>query len=67
MPSFVVDDIHCDGCVAAILKAVRGLDPAATVRADLASKHVTIAAAASDEALRDAIEAAGFSPAPAAP
>jgi copper chaperone len=61
MPDFVVSDMTCDGCVRAITKAVQGVDPAASVTADLASKRVQVQSAAAPKALADAIDEAGFS------
>jgi copper chaperone len=52
----------CGGCVTAITGAVRRLDPAATVTADLETHVVEIDSAQSAAALAEAIDAAGFTP-----
>ena len=61
MPDFVVSDMTCDGCVRAITKAVQGVDPAASVSADLVSKRVHVESTAAPPALAEAIDEAGFS------
>ena len=60
MSQFRVPDIHCDGCIRALTGAVRDLDATATVRADLATKLVTVATSANDAAVAQAIRDAGF-------
>ena len=50
----------CDGCVRAITKAVQGVDPAASVSADLVSKRVHVESTAAPPALAEAIDEAGF-------
>jgi copper chaperone len=58
---FEVPDIHCDGCVRAISKAVQKLDPAASVAADLETKLVVIGGTKEAHDYAAAIEAAGYS------
>lgn len=60
MLTFHVSDMTCSGCVKAITGAVRDLDAAATVNADLDSKTVQIASTATADALAEAIQDAGF-------
>ena len=60
MSQFHVPDIHCDGCIRALTGAVRDLDASATLRADLATKLVTVETTASDAAVAAAIRDAGF-------
>jgi copper chaperone len=60
MASFTVPDMTCDGCIKAITAAVRRVDPAATVTADLASHRVEVASAKPAAALAAAIDDAGF-------
>ena len=43
-----------------ITRAVQALDPAAKVSADIPAQAVTVEATASGQALREAIEAAGY-------
>ena len=61
MLSFKVPDMHCDGCVTAVTKAVRTLDPQASIAVDLATRKVDINSAEPAQALVAAIEDAGFS------
>ncbi len=60
MPTFRVPDIHCDGCVRALTSAVRELDGAAILHADLDTKLVRIETTAADAAVADSIRDAGF-------
>jgi copper chaperone CopZ len=57
---FEVPEIHCDGCVRAITRAVQKLDPAASVSADLATKRVVIGGTHEAHDYAAAIEAAGY-------
>lgn len=61
MLNFKVPDMHCDGCVAAVTKAVRALDPTASVAVDLATHTVNVTSAQPAKAIAAAIEDAGFS------
>jgi copper chaperone len=64
---FQVNDMTCGHCVGTITKAIAGLDKAAKVQIDLASRRVEIEPAQADEAqLGQAITAAGFTPVAAA-
>ena len=66
MIAFEVKDMSCGHCASTITKAVAAVDGAARVRVDLASHRVEIEPAGASEAqLRAAIEAAGYTPAPA--
>ena len=60
MPSFHVSDMTCSGCVKAITGAVRDLDAAATVDANLETKLVVVASNATADALAEAMRDAGF-------
>lgn len=60
MPSFHVADMTCSGCVKAITGAVRDVDAAATVDADLDSKIVRVDSSAAAEVLAEAMRDAGF-------
>jgi copper chaperone len=63
MISFQVNDMTCGHCVSSINKAVRMVDIGAKVEIDLATHHVEIESAkASADELREAIQAAGFTP-----
>ena len=59
--TYGVPGIHCDHCAAAIEKEVSGVEGVRAVEVDLDAKIVTIRGEAlSDEALRDAIQEAGY-------
>ena len=61
-----VPDMTCGHCVATIQSALKGADPQAQVRIDLAAHRVEIDPVHADtQALRLAIEDAGYSPVPA--
>lgn len=61
--TFEIADMTCGHCVASVTQAVRSVDDAATVLAELATHRVRIASeVASIERLRAAIEDAGYTP-----
>ncbi|MGE0315385.1 MAG: heavy-metal-associated domain-containing protein [Lautropia sp.] len=64
MISFQVDDMTCGHCVGAITKALKDVDPDATLRIDLATHRVDIVAGKTGDAgasrWRNAIEEAGY-------
>lgn len=55
-----VPDMSCGHCVATIEKAVRAVDPKATVAADLGAKSVQVDSTAEAEAIRQALDAVGY-------
>ncbi|MBN9434334.1 MAG: heavy-metal-associated domain-containing protein [Bosea sp.] len=55
-----VPDMTCGHCAGVVEKAVRAVDPAATVTVDLSSKLVTIDTAVSIAAVSGAIQQAGY-------
>jgi copper chaperone CopZ len=57
---FDVPDMDCASCVAAITAAVHGIDAAADVHADLATKRVVVAGKGETQDYMAAIEGAGF-------
>ena len=59
MQHFSVPDMSCDHCVKTITQAIKALDPAAKVVADLAQHTVAVASAIDAERLSAAIAAAG--------
>ena len=63
MIEFEVKNMSCGHCVGAITKAVKQLDPAATVETDLARKIVKVESAQSREELAAALIEAGYAPA----
>jgi copper chaperone len=60
MMQFQVEGMSCNHCVGAITRAVQALDPAARVSADLAAHQVQVDSSADAQAVRQAIEAAGY-------
>ena len=62
MIELTINDMTCGGCVASITRVVKGLDPNASVEADVAAKRVKISSAIKSEAVITAISDAGFHP-----
>lgn len=63
MITFEVNDMTCGHCASSITKAVKSLDQDARIAIDLASHRVQIEPlAANAEALRHAIQEAGYTP-----
>ena len=61
MKTFQVNDMTCGHCVSAVTKAVKGIDPAAYVSVNLATKRVEVDSAAADvRSIKSAIAAAGY-------
>ncbi len=59
--TYTVPGIHCGHCAAAIKEEVSGVEGVEAVDVDLEAKIVTIRGKAlSDEALREAIDEAGY-------
>ncbi len=55
-----VPDMSCGHCVATITKAVKAVDSAATVTADVAAKTVAIETSAPAADIAKAVDAAGY-------
>ena len=60
MQVFNVQGMSCGHCVKAITQAVQTLDPAASVRVDLAAKEVGVESALSAEQVLAAIREEGY-------
>ena len=60
MVTFKVPDMHCEGCVRSLTGALRDVDAAATIEADLTSRVVRVGSTASPDALAEAMRDAGF-------
>jgi copper chaperone len=58
---FKVGGMTCQGCVNAVTKAIKRVDPAAEVSVDLTSGKVSIEGSAARDAVQRAVEGAGFS------
>ena len=57
---FNIPAMSCGHCVKAITQAVQGLDPAATVSADLPAKKVTVETARDRASVATALAEAGY-------
>ena len=55
-----VPDMTCGHCVSTVTKAVKALDAAADVKADLAAKTVTVETSAPAAAVSKALDEAGY-------
>ncbi|PSN20035.1 hypothetical protein C7271_04190 [filamentous cyanobacterium CCP5] len=55
-----VPDMACGACAETITKAVQGLDPAASVKADVETKAVDITTSVNADAVKEAIAKAGY-------
>lgn len=60
MTRFAIPDMTCDGCVGSVTRAVKALDPAVRVAADLGSHTVEIESVLAAAVLEAAITGAGF-------
>ncbi|MGI6246419.1 MAG: heavy-metal-associated domain-containing protein [Pseudochelatococcus sp.] len=65
MPTLKVPTMKCEGCAATIEKAIRDIDPQATITVDLAARTVAVESAADARALSQAVRAAGYENGPA--
>ena len=57
-----VPKMRCGGCVATITDAIRALDPAARIEADIAARTVSIQSEKSQEEIVMAMTEAGYPP-----
>lgn len=57
---FTIPNMACSACADTIAKAVRGLDPAASINADPKSKRVSVETQVNETAIREAITTAGY-------
>ncbi len=55
-----VSNMACSACSDTITKAIKAIDPTATIQADPKTKLVEVDTQASETAIRDAIAAAGY-------
>ncbi|MEC3767371.1 MULTISPECIES: heavy-metal-associated domain-containing protein [Cupriavidus] len=60
MIQFQVEGMTCNHCVGAITRAVLAVDPAARVSADVPAQAVRVDSGVDAQALREAIEEAGY-------
>ena len=57
---FTVEGMTCDHCVQAVTREVSSLSGVQSAHVDLASKQLTVNGDASDAAIADAVEEAGY-------
>ena len=62
MATFRISDMTCGHCAGTISRAIAGVDPDARVAVDIPGKRVSVTSAAADDALMQAIRAAGYTP-----
>lgn len=55
-----VPNIVCDGCAETITESITTMEPDAKVEVDVKAKTVTVESAASEETIKQAITAAGY-------
>lgn len=60
MIELTVKDMRCGGCVSAVTKALKAVDPQASVEVDLASKRVRVETRQPVDALTQALHQAGY-------
>lgn len=58
--TYRVGGMTCSGCASAVAHAIRRLDPKAAVSVDLAGGKVSVDSKLAGDAVRRAVEAAGF-------
>jgi len=57
---FKIEGMSCGGCVTAVEKIVRRVDPQAQIKVDLAAARAEVATQASPETLSEALAKAGY-------
>jgi copper chaperone len=60
MTEFEVEGMSCQHCVAAVTRSIHEIDAAAQVRVDLDSGTVAVESTESTDALKEAIDEAGY-------
>lgn len=55
-----VPKLHCDSCAGRVTRAVTSVDPAASVKADLDSREITVETKAELRDIRAALERIGY-------
>lgn len=60
MLTFHVPEMHCDGCIRSLTKALQSVDQSATLQADLNAHTVMTETTAKPEDVAAAFEDAGF-------
>ncbi|MCU0912484.1 MAG: heavy-metal-associated domain-containing protein [Rhodobacteraceae bacterium] len=57
---FRIEAMECGGCARAVTRAIRSVDPAAEVAADVGNRSVSVASQIPREAFLAALASAGF-------
>ncbi|WP_321797144.1 heavy-metal-associated domain-containing protein [Caballeronia sp. J97] len=60
MTEFEVQGMSCQHCVAAVTRSIQEIDPQAQVRVDLQRGRVAVESAQSNDAVKAAIDEAGY-------
>ncbi|MFM0522827.1 MULTISPECIES: heavy-metal-associated domain-containing protein [Caballeronia] len=60
MTEFEVQGMSCQHCVAAVTRSIQEIDPQAQVRVDLERGTVAVESGKSSDALKEAIDEAGY-------
>jgi copper chaperone len=60
MTEFEVEGMSCQHCVAAVTRSIHEIDPQAQVRVDLERRKVAVQSTQSTDALKGAIDEAGY-------
>jgi copper chaperone len=63
MIEFQLPDMTCGHCASRVTQALKGADPACTVRIDLAAHRVQVQATEDRQTLAEALTDAGYPPA----
>jgi copper chaperone len=58
--SYRIEGMTCDGCARAVAKAIAAVAPGAGIEVDRAASRVAVAGGPDAEAIRRAVERAGF-------
>jgi copper chaperone len=58
--TYRVGGMTCGGCVGAVTRAIRHLDPKAAVAVDLAAGKISVGGTLAQDAVKRAVEGAGF-------
>jgi len=62
MNEFKVESMTCGGCVSAVTRILKGVDPAARVDVDLAAKRVQVDSDRPRDELAAALREGGYAP-----
>ncbi|MGV8838837.1 MAG: heavy-metal-associated domain-containing protein [Bauldia sp.] len=55
-----VPKLHCDNCAGRVSRAVTGVDPGASVKADLINREISVESTADLSEIRAALERIGY-------